>query len=165
MDGNSDEELDLFGDATPDERASAAELRSRRCAEQRSILEQSRPAGGTNAQDQLAFQRRRYLQSDQHPRGALGFETLRSARPMNFGEVFTQPERQAILASVREFVQANQWTTQRHGAFPTRDVPVKAITAAGMVVKKLKTALFPLLQRHTGIDAGFWAFRDLFVVG
>ncbi|KAJ2778365.1 hypothetical protein H4R18_004641 [Coemansia javaensis] len=147
-----DEELDLFGDVTPEEQAAADAL-----YQQRLDAGQAAPAKG-----RLAQQRRRYLQSG---RGPAAFETLRNARPMNFGEVFAAAERQAIIASVHEYVRANQWTTQRHGAFPTRDVPVVATSVADMVAGRLAAALFPRLQEHTGIDARYWTFRDLFVVG
>ncbi|KAJ2761263.1 hypothetical protein IWQ56_005296 [Coemansia nantahalensis] len=158
MDGTSDEELDLFGPETASERTSIDDLLQRRRDAQRAAQEE-----GTL--DRLAFQRRRYLQSGQHTPEALGFETLRNARPMNFGEAFSQRERQEILASVHAHVSAHAWTTQRHGAFPTRDIPVSAISVADMVADRLRVMLFPRLEAHTGIDAGLWAFRDLFVVG
>ncbi|KAJ2712778.1 hypothetical protein H4R19_002580 [Coemansia spiralis] len=152
-----DDDFDLFGATTASERASADELYKQRRNAQRASLD--------DVQDQLTFQRRRYLQSDQHPPGVLGFETLRSARPLNFGELFSLSERQAILASVYDHVSAHEWTTQRHGAFPTRDIPVCATSVADMVAGRLRDQLFPWLQARTGIDVGFWAFRDLFVVG
>ncbi|KAJ2081283.1 hypothetical protein H4R24_002460 [Coemansia sp. RSA 988] len=114
----------------------------------------------------LGDQRLRYLQSDRKVNSTIGgYATLRNSPPINFGVVFTAPERQTIIESVYDHVHDNGWTAQRHGAFPTRDIPVKQISVSDTIYKRLSTRLFPFLQQHTGIDAKFWTFRDLFVIG
>ncbi|KAJ2359207.1 hypothetical protein GGF43_000229 [Coemansia sp. RSA 2618] len=147
------EDFDLFGDTSVEEQVELGKLQEQR--------RKQVPTG----QSRLDSQRRRYLQSHTTLSTELGFKTLRDQQPLNFGQVFSAPERQDILNSVFEYVEQKGWTTQRHGAFPTRDVPVKVLSAGQMVTDRLKQILFPLLYQHTGIDVKYWTFRDLFVVG
>ncbi|KAI9469155.1 hypothetical protein LPJ78_003716 [Coemansia sp. RSA 989] len=110
----------------------------------------------------LDLQRRQYLQSS---RKEVAFPTLRNQKPINFGQVFGLAERQAILSSLAELVEQSGWTLQRHGAFPTRDIPVNRLSVANMVTSRLQAFLFPHLEERTGISEQYWTFRDLFIIG
>ncbi|KAJ1832717.1 hypothetical protein LPJ63_003313 [Coemansia sp. RSA 2711] len=147
------DDFDLFGAISADEQA---ELEA---------LSNQRRQAVHSEQSELDAQRRRYLQSDRASPESLGFQTLRNQRPLNFGQVFSAPERQAILNSVSTYTDQQGWATQRHGAFPTRDIPVSSLDISCMVAERLEQALFSLLQQHTGIDSKYWTFRDLFIVG
>ncbi|KAJ2158149.1 hypothetical protein GGF46_003987 [Coemansia sp. RSA 552] len=148
-----DSSFDLFGEMTPEEQSSLDELHK-----QRRNCDLSR-------RSRLDSQRLLYLRSDPSRNEAQGFETLRNAQPMNFGQLFSAPERQSIIDGVDATVRKGGWTLQRHGAFPTRDVPVKTTPVSDMIYERLRNVLFPPLQRHTGISTEYWAFRDLFIVG
>ncbi|KAJ2808980.1 hypothetical protein H4R20_000488 [Coemansia guatemalensis] len=153
---SENEEFDLFGDLSPKEQAISADVLRKLCNTRQL------PVSPNNS---LSDQRVRYLQSDRKANNAIGeYATLRSAQPMNFGLVFTAHERQSIIESVYSHVRDKGWTAQRHGAFPTRDIPVKDISVSEMVYDRLATSLFPSLQQHTGIDVKYWTFRDLFVI-
>ncbi|KAJ1994926.1 hypothetical protein GGI25_001228 [Coemansia spiralis] len=164
MEGYGD--LSLFGEMSAEEQAQAEEFRKARQSErQQKQKEQIDKIGEVEWVNSLEFQRQRYLRSNRKDaQGDLNFETLRDREPMNFGQAFSRAELILILTSVNEYVLEKGWTTQRHGAFPTRDVP-KDTSVSSMVFGRLKDMLFPLLAKHTGISADKWRFRDLFVIG
>ncbi|KAJ1644669.1 hypothetical protein J3B02_002644 [Coemansia erecta] len=158
---SDNEEINLFGEISAEEQVSLDELKEQMGKRQHE--EALRCSVVESANSRLEFQRRRYLQSArQH---MIKFETLRDNRPMNFGQVFTSKQCQEILEAIYDHVASQGWTLQRHGAFPTRDVPVKSLSVSAMVYTRLAEKLFPKLELHTGIGAGYWTFRDLFVVG
>ncbi|KAJ1855235.1 hypothetical protein GGH12_003615 [Coemansia sp. RSA 1822] len=147
------DDLDLFGNVSTAEQAEHDKLQAQR-----------RNQAPTD-QSPLDYQRRRYLQSHNVSPSDLGFKTLRNHQPLNFGQVFSAPERQQILDSVSAYVEHQGWTTQRHGAFPTRDIPINVLSIASTVTSRLEQTLLPRLHEHTGIDIKYWTFRDIFVVG
>ncbi|KAI9505819.1 hypothetical protein BX070DRAFT_220828 [Coemansia spiralis] len=147
MEGYGD--LSLFGEMSAEEQAQAEEFRKARQSErQQKQKEQIDKIGEVEWVNSLEFQRQRYLRSNR--------KDAQDREPMNFGQAFSRAELILILTS---------WTTQRHGAFPTRDVPIKDTSVSSMVFGRLKDMLFPLLAKHTGISADKWRFRDLFVIG
>ncbi|KAJ2143321.1 hypothetical protein IW139_000239 [Coemansia sp. RSA 353] len=147
------DDLDLFGDVSTAEQAEHDKLQAQR--RNQAPVDRS----------PLDYQRRRYLQSHHVPPTELGFETLRNRHPLNFGQIFSAPERQQILDSVSAYVEHQGWTTQRHGAFPTRDIPTNVLSIAHTITSRLEQTLFPRLHEHTGIDIKYWTFRDIFIVG
>ncbi|KAJ2613951.1 hypothetical protein H4S08_001950 [Coemansia sp. RSA 1365] len=154
---SGDEEFDLFGELSPEEQYISADMRKRLCDTQQL------PASPRSL---LAAQRLRYLQSSRKVDNATeACNTLRNSRPLNFGLLFTTLERQSIIDSVYEHAHSKGWSAQRHGAFPTRDIPVKEISVSDLIYARLSGSLFPFLQHYTGIDVKYWTFRDLFVVG
>lgn len=144
---------DLFGELTTEEQQQIDELNRQRKNKQQQHLEKDNS-------NSLAYQRQRYLQNNQ-----VLDANLRNHEPFNFGQMFTQSERQKILKNIHEYTTNQGWTTQRHGAFPTRDIPVKCLQVSDLVFARLEQRLFPQLEAYTGISAEYWAFRDLFVVG
>ncbi|KAJ2599453.1 hypothetical protein H4R99_003711 [Coemansia sp. RSA 1722] len=156
------EDIDLFGEISADDQLRLDQLKEQM---NKKLHEQTHQCLATDsAHNRLEFQRRRYLQSAKNNQ-TTEFQTLRDQKPINLGQVFTITECQEILESTNSHAESQGWTIQRHGAFPTRDIPVKNLSASAMVHEKLTKALFPKLELHTGIDAGYWTFRDLFVVG
>ncbi|PIA18879.1 hypothetical protein COEREDRAFT_6054 [Coemansia reversa NRRL 1564] len=152
-----DEEFDLFGELSPEEQSISADIRKRLCDTQQL---------SASPKSLLANQRLSYLQSDRKVDNTTkASNTLRNSRPLNFGLLFSTPERQSIIESVYDHARSKGWSAQRHGAFPTRDIPVKEISVSGIIYARLSVSLFPFIQHYTGIDAKYWTFRDLFVVG
>lgn len=81
--------------------------------------------------------------------------------PQKTTQLFTPDECNGILDTCRNMVG---WTTQRHSAFPTIDIPIKE-TALAYLGDMIKQRLFPMLGDHFGFDAcRDLAFRDIFIV-
>ncbi|KAI8325393.1 hypothetical protein GQ54DRAFT_295443 [Martensiomyces pterosporus] len=155
-----DDSIDLFGDISAEEQRAIDALAAKRREEQAEHFESQESA------QSLDFQRWRYLSSDKElPGTALPFDTLKGREPTNLGPAFTGAELCEILASVRTHVAQSDWSTQRHSAFPTQDIPVRDLPISKMVTDRLERLLFPKLEEHTGIQRGYWAFRDLFIIG
>ncbi|KAJ2720662.1 hypothetical protein GGI07_004469 [Coemansia sp. Benny D115] len=153
-------DFDLFGETTADDQQQLKQLNQQRLSQAQQHLSQV-----TASPDSLlAYQRRRYLWSDKQQVTEI-IDTLKARQPINFGQVFTAAECQAILDATYSHAAIQGWTKQRHGAFPTRDIPIKSLTVSEIVYERLSKMLFPKLMEHTGISANFWTFRDLFVVG
>ncbi|KAJ2850340.1 hypothetical protein IWW36_001957 [Coemansia brasiliensis] len=147
---SEDSDFDLFGETlSSDSETDAPQFRHRNCSQ-------------TTKLSVLDLQRRKYLQSN---RIKVTFPTLRNQRPINFGQIFDLAERQSILNSLTELVNQSGWTSQRHGAFPTRDIPVNRLSVANMAISRLQEFLFPRLEEHTGISKQYWTFRDVFIIG
>ncbi|KAJ1942242.1 hypothetical protein GGF37_003198, partial [Kickxella alabastrina] len=157
MDSHNPDNIDLFGDLSVEDQLELNQMNKRRQAEAHKLHnEKATP-------DSLEFQRRCYLWSaSQTTPDSL---TLKNHEPINYGQAFTPSQCQEILQSTYNFVETKGWSHQRHGAFPTRDVPVGVLSVSTMVYERLKALLFPNLEEHTGIEAKFWSFRDLFIVG
>ncbi|KAJ1725181.1 hypothetical protein LPJ53_000604 [Coemansia erecta] len=151
------DDIDLFAELSAEDRLELDRLNTQR---QRQHDDTSDPAAGPST---LSFQRRRYLQNAFTPTPAT--LCLKSQPPVNLGQPFSPAERQAILAMLRTHTGAQGWTQGRHGAFPTRDIPLAALPSADSVRSTLAAYLFPQLEKRTGISRSFWAFRDLFVIG
>ncbi|KAJ1961577.1 hypothetical protein GGI12_003172 [Dipsacomyces acuminosporus] len=154
------EVLDLFGEVSEEEQREIDALNAKRREEHVALLEQD--------QATLDYQRWRYLNSDKQNYNAPAysyFETLKGREPINLGPAFTESELQEILDSINAHVAMADWSTQRHSAFPTHDIAVRELPISQMIYSKLEGFLFPRLQACTGIDAKYWAFRDLFIIG
>ncbi|KAJ2454829.1 hypothetical protein EV183_001248 [Coemansia sp. RSA 2336] len=150
MAAKEDSDFDVFGDTS----SSGSE------ADSPAIQHRGRSQAAKLSE--LDLQRRQYLQSSHKE---VAFPTLRNQKPINFGQAFDLAKRQSILNSLAELVDQSGWTLQRHGAFPTRDIPVNHLSVAEMVASRLKEFLFPRLEERTGISEHYWTFRDLFIVG
>lgn len=85
----------------------------------------------------------------------------RFQEPQKATQLFTPDECNDILNTCRKMAG---WTTQRHSAFPTTDIPIKE-TALAYLGDMIKQRLFPMLGNHFGFDAcRDLAFRDIFIV-
>ena len=147
-----EESLDLFGEDTEEDlqrlEAVAAAARERNAA----IVAAASPLG-----DRTAAEARRLYMLD----GA------KRRQVMTTSGVFTVAECTALMAAVEEaVVRRGGWETERHGAYPTTDIAVGALTPA--VAKKIITDVNERIIAPAAVDRGFkpehLASRDLFFV-
>ncbi|KAJ2376687.1 hypothetical protein IW150_001836, partial [Coemansia sp. RSA 2607] len=144
------DDIDLFAELTAEEEQALNHLAAQR--------QRDEPSNASA----LSYQRRRYLQNAFTPTNT---QSLKNQPPVNLGQTFTPTQRHDILASLRLHAATEGWTQGRHGAFPTRDVPVSKLSVAEHVRSTLAEHLFPELEARTGIAHEYWAFRDLFIIG
>mmetsp|Transcript_94356 Transcript_94356/g.163110 ORF Transcript_94356/g.163110 Transcript_94356/m.163110 type:complete len:242 (-) Transcript_94356:407-1132(-) len=71
-----------------------------------------------------------------------------------------------IIEEAEKFAMTNGgWTTQRHKAYPTTDIPVAKIKPLEHVFERVRQAVIPFIEKvHTIPGDKKWHFNDLFVV-
>jgi hypothetical protein len=88
-------------------------------------------------------------------------------------EKYSQPVMKQHLLSVDECQAVldicgkklgSQWTTGRHSAFATVDIPIRDDEQLGYLEPVVRQRLFPLLATHYGFKVSDLAFRDIFLV-
>ena len=81
------------------------------------------------------------------------------------GPVLSETECGEVVAAAEAFAAANGgWTTDRHVAYPTHDLPVAALGRVGARARTLvKDRLLPELAARFGLDAAGLSFQDMFV--
>ncbi|KAI8987577.1 hypothetical protein BDF20DRAFT_814367 [Mycotypha africana] len=87
------------------------------------------------------------------------------ARPGQHRQLLSRQECQHVLDVCRaQKADSHQWTTDRHSAFPTTDIPVRHDDQLRHLEDLVKTRLFDELADHYGFKASDLAFRDIFLV-
>ncbi|KAI8098385.1 uncharacterized protein B0P05DRAFT_9468 [Gilbertella persicaria] len=87
-------------------------------------------------------------------------------RQSHFGEpgiqhnLLSLEECQHVLQSVPH----NAWTTARHSAFATTDIPIRTNPQLEYLEPLIKRRLFPVLSKHYGFKPNDLGFRDVFLV-
>lgn len=140
--------LDLFGEISEEERKILDERRQKlntKMKEKLSSLSKD-PNQRTMAENRLVFSKAR---RDKHAKPGLHFQLL------------TQSECQHVLDTCR---QESEWTTDRHSAFATTDIPIRNHNQLAFLEVLIKDRLFDELAEHYGFKASHLEFRDIFLV-
>ncbi|RUP06760.1 hypothetical protein BC936DRAFT_140269 [Jimgerdemannia flammicorona] len=151
-------DFDLFSDLTPSETALLAAYSARITNRRADLLSTypSTPAARTTAQNRHVFLTQRVIDSSLQ-------------QPVVIPSVWSQDECRTILSAILEYTNsAGAWSTQRHSAFPTTDIPVQSVPQISEFVhstlrtRLLTSVISPRYGFHpSGRDL---TFRDLFFV-
>lgn len=148
----AEDSLDLFGEDTAEDlqrlEAVATAARERNAA----IVAAALPVGDRTA----AEARRLYM-----------LDNVKRRQVVTTQAVFTAAECAALMMAVEEAVaRRGGWETERHGAYPTTDIAVGALTPA--VAKKVIADVNERIIASAAVDRGFkpdhLVSRDLFFV-
>ena len=76
------------------------------------------------------------------------------------------PEEASSYVDAMETYAAQNggWTTKRHDAYPTTDIPVKNTPLAGKISAMVRDRVFPILSKVYGFKTKYLSIRDLFFV-
>ncbi|KAI9485491.1 MAG: hypothetical protein EXX96DRAFT_545294 [Benjaminiella poitrasii] len=83
------------------------------------------------------------------------------SKPARHCQLLSRAECQSILAIC---AKQSDWTTDRHSAFATTDIPIRTDRQLQSLEPLVKERLFPELAQHYGFKADDLDFRDIFLV-
>ncbi|KAI7902856.1 uncharacterized protein BX663DRAFT_551725 [Cokeromyces recurvatus] len=147
-----DESFDIFGDVTPEEERllEARQEQFRQQLETKIAQFSSNPIDRTLQQNRFIFTQR---QRQHH-----------FTKPVQRAQLLSREECRSILDICSK--QEVGWTTDRHSAFATTDIPIR--TAHESPLRSLealvKERLFPELAAYYGFKVSDLEFRDIFLV-
>lgn len=140
--------FDLFGDITAEEQ-SELDLRKKEFQDkvQRELdALPSDPLQRTMAENRLVYAHERQK---------------RYGEPGIHSQLLSVPECRDILDICSK---QTEWTTGRHSAFATTDIPIRTDSALQHLEPLVKQRLFPELASHYGFKVSDIEFRDIFLV-
>ncbi|KAF7731506.1 hypothetical protein EC973_009270 [Apophysomyces ossiformis] len=151
---NEEDDFDLFGDLSQAEALELAQRRQSAKERQDEYFDQL-PA---DASDRSIAENRK-LFHHRCKRGQFDLHEIVS-------QVFSPAECDNILKIVSQLEGDKGWTTKRHSAFPTTDIPLLMDKNGPLwyLVEQVKTRLFGKLARHFGFQPSDLSFRDFFLV-
>ncbi|GAN05177.1 hypothetical protein MAM1_0084d04646 [Mucor ambiguus] len=140
--------FDLFGDFSQDEQRDLDERRNHlnKQVEEKIASLSSDPQQRTMAENRLVFSRARSGEMD---------------RPGLHCQLLSQSECQHVLDTCR---RETEWTTDRHSAFATTDIPIRNHDQLAFLETLIKDRLFDELAHHYGFKTADLEFRDVFLV-
>ncbi|KAL9558738.1 hypothetical protein MBANPS3_000785 [Mucor bainieri] len=140
--------FDLFGDLSQEEQRNLDERRDHlnKEVEERISNLSPDPQQRTMAESRLVFSRAQAGEMD---------------RPGLHCQLLSQNECQHVLDTCR---LETEWTTDRHSAFATTDIPIRNHDQLAFLEKLIKARLFDELADHYGFKANDLEFRDIFLV-
>ncbi|KAG0167365.1 hypothetical protein DFQ28_005315 [Apophysomyces sp. BC1034] len=154
MTDDNDSEFDLFGELSQTESLELNKRRQRFKAEQSSTFAQlpDDPCDRSTAENRKVF--RHLCQRGQFDSAQI------------ISQLFSLAECDAILKIVHGLGQDKSWTTGRHSAFPTTDIPLLTDENGPLthIADQVKARLFGKLAQYFGFQPLDLAFRDLFLV-
>lgn len=78
--------------------------------------------------------------------------------------VLSQVECEAVVAAAECHAASHGWSTRRHVAYPTHDLPVSVLGSVGTsLTSKVESALLPELAAQFGLNAARLKIQDMFV--
>jgi hypothetical protein len=140
--------FDLFGDLLTEEQN---ELESRQKAFQHSIQTKINTLPQDPTQRSMSENRMVFTH---------GRQTL-YGKPEIHTQLLSSKECQAIIETC---VQQKEWTTDRHSAFPTTDIPIRTNPSLQYLEPLVKSRLFPELAAYYKFKVTDLEFRDIFLV-
>ncbi|KAI9491747.1 hypothetical protein BDB00DRAFT_471140 [Zychaea mexicana] len=150
-----EDDFNFFDDFSSDEALINNERRARMQTSLKNKLAKfsNDPLKRTTQENRTVFNRNRLLDPGH-------FQT-----PQKRQHVFTQTECNTILNQCRELT-TTEWTTARHSAFPTTDIPIRdAIATLAYITDMVRERLFPQLASYFGFHpTRDLDFRDVFIV-
>ncbi|CEP09691.1 hypothetical protein [Parasitella parasitica] len=140
--------FDLFGDLSAEEQENLDERRKQMIAlvKEKILRVSTDPNQRTIAENRLVFKR---ANLEKHVKPGLHYQLL------------TKNECQTVLGICR---QQAEWTTDRHSAFPTTDIPIRDHNQLSMLEPLIKERLFDELANYYGFKTSDLEFRDIFLV-